>query len=111
MINFVLLLLKLINDSPFSSKFILSSISLFNPLILLSVFISLKSNLKITLKKQLFKILFPYVPSSKLNMSDISCVIAILLPPNFLIVLNILYIKLATSLFDVTPINLQISSK
>ena len=60
---------------------------------------------------ELFKILFPYVPFSKLNKSDISCVIATPLPPYFLIVLNILYINDATYLFDVTPINLQISSK
>ena len=60
---------------------------------------------------ELFKILFPYAPSSKLNKSEISCVIATLLPPYFLIVLNILYINYATSLFEVTPINLHISSK
>ena len=52
---------------------------------------------------ELFIILFPYTPSSKLNKSDISCVIATALPPYFLIVLNILYIKLATYLLEVTP--------
>ena len=55
--------------------------------------------------------LFPYVPLSKLKISDMSWVIATPLPPYFLIVLKILYIKLATSLFDVTPISLHISSK
>ena len=39
---------------------------------------------------ELFNILLPYVPSSKLNKSETSCVIATPLPPYFLIVLNIL---------------------
>ena len=52
---------------------------------------------------ELFKMLFPYVPLSKLNISDISWVIATPLPPYFLMVLKILYIKLATFLFEVTP--------
>ena len=39
---------------------------------------------------ELFNILLPYVPSSKLNRSATSCVIATPLPPYFLIVLNIL---------------------
>ena len=60
---------------------------------------------------ELFNILLPYIPFSKLNKSDMSCVIATPLPPYFLIVLNILYIKDATSLFEVTPISLHISSK
>ena len=75
------------------------------------VLIFSSSKLKNNFNSELFNILFPYAPSSKENKSDISCVIAVAPPPYFLIVLNILYIKLAVSLFEVTPINLQISSK
>ena len=69
------------------------------------------SKLKNIFISELFNMLFPYAPSSRLNKSDTSCVIATALPPYFLIVLKILYIKLATSLFDVTPISCHISSK
>lgn len=100
-----------IKHSPLFSDFI-SIFSFSDKLVyLFKINMFSSSNAKNILLLELFKILFPYVPSSKLNMSDISCVIATLLPPYFLIVLNILYIKLATSLFEVTPINLHISSK
>ena len=75
------------------------------------IFIFSSSSEKNVFMLELFNILFPYIPFSKLNRSDISCVIATALPPYFLIVLKILYIKLATFWFDVTPISLQISSK
>ena len=68
-----------------------------------NIFIFSSSKAKNVFMLELFKMLFPYVPLSKLNISDISCVIATLLPPYFLIVLNILYIKLATFLLEVTP--------
>ena len=51
---------------------------------------SSSSNEKNVFILELFRILFPYAPLSKLNKSEISCVIATLLPPYFLIVLNIL---------------------